>query len=247
LVPESVRARAHYLYHGLTGSENEHLLSQPLSLECMSTFLSFFPAPLTSTLPHVQSFCPSFLPRWQRALERLKLYSEASLVITSRLHCALPCVAFGTPVLFLHRNMKSDCRFDSLLCNLLGDGRTLPSGWNWSQWNEDHPSTPSCLCPCPSSKDVEHLEHYQHLLSQHLQTFLAARSISMASKDKSSTSSVDKSRSTSATSTSSEISLLPRYVPKFSLSLSSSLHLVSSSLLSAFTSHSTSCSVSSQK
>lgn len=31
----------------------------------------------------------------------LKLYQGASLVITSRLHAALPCLAFGTPVLFI--------------------------------------------------------------------------------------------------------------------------------------------------
>jgi len=28
------------------------------------------------------------------------------LVVTSRLHYALPCLAFGTPVIFVHENLK---------------------------------------------------------------------------------------------------------------------------------------------
>lgn len=39
--------------------------------------------------------------RFQLVEEYLKLYQGASLVITSRLHVALPCLAFGTPVLFV--------------------------------------------------------------------------------------------------------------------------------------------------
>lgn len=39
--------------------------------------------------------------RFQLVEEYLKLYQGASLVITSRLHAALPCLALGTPVLFI--------------------------------------------------------------------------------------------------------------------------------------------------
>lgn len=39
------------------------------------------------------------------AQERLDLYKKAKLVVTSRLHCALPCIAFGTPVLFQMPNI----------------------------------------------------------------------------------------------------------------------------------------------
>lgn len=39
--------------------------------------------------------------RFQLVEEYLKLYQGASLVITSRLHAALPCLAFETPVLFV--------------------------------------------------------------------------------------------------------------------------------------------------
>ena len=48
------------------------------------------------------------------ARELLKRYSSAKLVITSRLHCALPCVAFGTPVILLRRGIESDPRFAGL-------------------------------------------------------------------------------------------------------------------------------------
>lgn len=36
--------------------------------------------------------------------EQLKLYQGASLVVTTRLHAALPCLALGTPVLFIKEN-----------------------------------------------------------------------------------------------------------------------------------------------
>jgi hypothetical protein len=49
-----------------------------------------------------------------RARELLTLYSSAKLVITSRLHCALPCLALGTPVVLLRRGIESDPRFEGL-------------------------------------------------------------------------------------------------------------------------------------
>jgi len=40
--------------------------------------------------------------RFAEAERLLALYASASCVVTSRLHCALPCLAFGTPVLLLN-------------------------------------------------------------------------------------------------------------------------------------------------
>lgn len=40
-------------------------------------------------------------PRMARAQALLALYGRARVVVTSRLHCALPCLALGTPVLFV--------------------------------------------------------------------------------------------------------------------------------------------------
>lgn len=52
--------------------------------------------------------------RFARAKAILEKYREAKLVVTSRLHCALPCIAFGTPVILVHKNLK-DIRFSGLL------------------------------------------------------------------------------------------------------------------------------------
>ena len=39
--------------------------------------------------------------RFIQARGLLETYANAGLVITSRLHCALPCIAMGTPVVFV--------------------------------------------------------------------------------------------------------------------------------------------------
>jgi len=39
--------------------------------------------------------------RMARAAELLDMYAAARVVVTSRVHCALPCLAMGTPVLFV--------------------------------------------------------------------------------------------------------------------------------------------------
>lgn len=49
-----------------------------------------------------------------KARQLLALYGSAKLVITSRLHCALPCLALGTPVVLLRRGVESDPRFAGL-------------------------------------------------------------------------------------------------------------------------------------
>lgn len=47
----------------------------------------------------------------------LRKYAKAKLVITSRIHCALPCLALGTPVVFVNGFDKfvDSCRFDGIL------------------------------------------------------------------------------------------------------------------------------------
>lgn len=48
------------------------------------------------------------------AQELLDVYRKAEMVITSRLHCTLPCRAFGTPVYFVHSRHQEDIRFGGL-------------------------------------------------------------------------------------------------------------------------------------
>lgn len=43
--------------------------------------------------------------RLKEANDRLERYKRAKLVLTSRLHALLPCIAFGTPVAFYKRTM----------------------------------------------------------------------------------------------------------------------------------------------
>jgi hypothetical protein len=51
--------------------------------------------------------------RFEHASALLRLYAAAKAVVTCRLHCALPCLAFGTPVLFIE-NASDSYRFDGL-------------------------------------------------------------------------------------------------------------------------------------
>ena len=46
--------------------------------------------------------------RLREARARLSLYSKAKLVVTSRLHCLLPCLAMGTPVVFYNSHLYDE-------------------------------------------------------------------------------------------------------------------------------------------
>jgi hypothetical protein len=54
---------------------------------------------LTHTLPKDHGFSEE--EKIAKAKALLDRYARASLVITSRIHCALPCLGLGTPVLFI--------------------------------------------------------------------------------------------------------------------------------------------------
>ena len=57
---------------------------------------------------------PAFGERAFTARQQLSLYSQAKCVVTTRLHCALPCLAMGTPVLFIN-TAKDSYRFSGLI------------------------------------------------------------------------------------------------------------------------------------
>lgn len=46
--------------------------------------------------------------RKQRVIDTLKLYQSASMVITTKLHCSLPTLALGTPILLLYDKSKKE-------------------------------------------------------------------------------------------------------------------------------------------
>ena len=61
-----------------------------------------------------------------RADKLLNLYRKAELIITTRLHCALPSRAFGTPVIFVNKNYATDSRFKGLEDILNGSDGSVP-------------------------------------------------------------------------------------------------------------------------
>lgn len=65
--------------------------------------------PPSNTYTHEEKF--------EMAEDLLRKYAKAKLVITSRIHCALPCLAMGTPVIFVNGfdSFVDSCRFDGIL------------------------------------------------------------------------------------------------------------------------------------
>ena len=56
--------------------------------------------------------------KMEEAQELLDIYAKASMVVTSRIHCALPCLAMGTPVFFLdfgYARKKDKFRFEGII------------------------------------------------------------------------------------------------------------------------------------
>lgn len=55
--------------------------------------------------------------KFAQAEALLRQYAKAKLVITSRIHCVLPCLAMGTPVVFVNGfdSFVDSCRFEGIL------------------------------------------------------------------------------------------------------------------------------------
>lgn len=61
---------------------------------------------------------PSEEERFKHAKYLINKYAKAKLVITTRIHCALPSIGLGTPVIYiddLNKSKNSACRLDGLL------------------------------------------------------------------------------------------------------------------------------------
>ena len=65
---------------------------------------------LTHFLNQSETEKKSVQDRMEDVKNLLKKYQEAKLVITTRLHVALPCVALGTPVIVLHKEVFDEDR-----------------------------------------------------------------------------------------------------------------------------------------
>lgn len=56
--------------------------------------------------------------RLKEAESLVKKYAKAKFVVTSRIHCALPCLSLGTKVLYVYNDLQKEasyCRMDGLL------------------------------------------------------------------------------------------------------------------------------------
>ena len=70
-------------------------------------FLSLLPSDVRGkaiNVTHKRIMTKEFnnVARFSAAYQLIEMYASAKLVITQRIHCALPCVAMGTPVIFIN-------------------------------------------------------------------------------------------------------------------------------------------------
>lgn len=63
---------------------------------------------ITHDIEHGVSANLTFEERMDNVRELLKQYQAAKLVVTTRLHCALPCLALGVPVLLIYHDYNED-------------------------------------------------------------------------------------------------------------------------------------------
>ena len=95
----------------------EEILVVDAHIQCPELFARLVPPELQQQAIYISQALRTLLPtsvKHEMALRFLDRLAQARLVITSRLHTALPCLAFGTPVIFLNTNLE-DPRFDGLL------------------------------------------------------------------------------------------------------------------------------------
>lgn len=102
----------------------------------MPSFKKAFPGEMPKWLYNLTSQYTS-QEKFFMAENLLRIYENASCVITDRLHCALPCLAFKTPVmLFNERNMKE--RFDGI-SNLLLESSFKEYQKHYNMFDVDNP------------------------------------------------------------------------------------------------------------
>lgn len=82
-------------------SKNNSIVAVDVNPSIVKKIASISNKNIISKTHKIQLESFSMEERFHFVEEHLKLYQSASLVITSRLHAALPCLAFETPVLFV--------------------------------------------------------------------------------------------------------------------------------------------------
>lgn len=90
------------------GKRKKHLKNF-VSKELLESAIYVNQEPPANTYSHEQKF--------EMAEKLLHDYARAKLVITSRIHCALPCLAMGTPVIFVNgfETFTDSSRFEGII------------------------------------------------------------------------------------------------------------------------------------
>ena len=123
-VPSEIRNAAVYTQEiSRTASIVVAALSKIVRAKWTKTLKSIFPQPhLDSLYFSLFHRIPNLFPDMRKspfsrlllAEERLRLLSSASLILTSRLHIALPAASLGVPVILVHGKLYEDPRFTGL-------------------------------------------------------------------------------------------------------------------------------------
>mgnify|MGYP000512995123 CR=1 FL=1 len=90
-------------------SKRSKHINKIFSKELLEKAIHINQEPPANTYTHEEKF--------EMAEELLNKYAKAKLVITSRIHCALPCLAMGTPVIFVNgfETFVDSCRFEGII------------------------------------------------------------------------------------------------------------------------------------
>ena len=98
-------------------SRNDNILVVDSHVLCEDLYKKIIPEHIRKRAIHIHQAVNKHLSHDEKmklAQDLLNKYMQAKLVITSRLHTVLPCLAFRTPVIFLHNDLH-DVRFSGLL------------------------------------------------------------------------------------------------------------------------------------
>jgi len=98
-------------------TRTDEILAVDCHTTCPSLYKLLVPEEIRNKAEILTHLVKSKLPhevKTDKAQALLDRYAVAKLVITSRLHCALPCLALGTPVVLIHPNL-ADPRLQTYL------------------------------------------------------------------------------------------------------------------------------------
>ena len=97
----------------------------------------------------------------------LNKYRTAELVITTRLHCVLPCRAFNTKSIFIHKNYNSDSRFFGLK-NIINGSNIEHSNEYGNRQEIENIKNDFLLVKLPNPKYVYTLKNTKNKISMKL-------------------------------------------------------------------------------